>query len=250
MKFHEKLMRLRKEKGLSQEELGYHLGVTRQTVSKWESGQTTPEMDKLVELSKFFSISMDELAGNDAAAPKKETLVAYPRAFHYEYKSERTLFGLPLVHINVGVGIRRAKGILAIGTVARGFIALGALSFGFLSLGAVSVGLLALGAFALGIASVGGLAIGALAIGGIAIGLLAVGGVALGIYAIGGFAAAKNIAMGGYAQGHIAIGDTAKGAYAWQKISELTPNDYADIRKTILREYPRIWTWLLNIFAS
>ena len=61
MKFNEKLIELRKKQGLSQEELGYKLNVTRQTVSKWELGQTTPEMDKLVEMSKIFNISVDEL---------------------------------------------------------------------------------------------------------------------------------------------------------------------------------------------
>ena len=61
MKFNEKLIELRKKQGLSQEELGYKLNVTRQTVSKWELGQTTPEMDKLIELSKLFNISIDEL---------------------------------------------------------------------------------------------------------------------------------------------------------------------------------------------
>lgn len=61
MKFNEKLIELRKKEGLSQEELGYKLNVTRQTVSKWELGQTTPEMDKLVEMSKIFNISVDEL---------------------------------------------------------------------------------------------------------------------------------------------------------------------------------------------
>ena len=61
MKFNEKLINLRKKEGLSQEELGYKLNVTRQTISKWELGQTTPEMDKLVEISKFFNISVDDL---------------------------------------------------------------------------------------------------------------------------------------------------------------------------------------------
>ena len=58
MSFNEKLIELRKKEGLSQEELGYKLNVTRQTVSKWELGQTTPEMDKLTEISKLFNISM------------------------------------------------------------------------------------------------------------------------------------------------------------------------------------------------
>ena len=61
MKFNEKLIELRKREGLSQEELGYKLNVTRQTVSKWELGQTTPEMDKLAEMSKIFNVSVDEL---------------------------------------------------------------------------------------------------------------------------------------------------------------------------------------------
>lgn len=65
MKFNEKLIQLRKKKGLSQEELGYKLNVTRQTVSKWELGQTTPEMDKLVELSKIYGVTIDELTNEE-----------------------------------------------------------------------------------------------------------------------------------------------------------------------------------------
>lgn len=61
MKFNEKLIELRKKAGLSQEELGYKLNVTRQTISKWELGQTTPEMDKLIEISRIFGISVDDL---------------------------------------------------------------------------------------------------------------------------------------------------------------------------------------------
>lgn len=61
MKFNEKLVKLRKEAGLSQEELGNKLNVARQTVSKWELGETTPEMDKLVKMSEIFNITLDEL---------------------------------------------------------------------------------------------------------------------------------------------------------------------------------------------
>ena len=71
MKFNEKLIELRRKEGLSQEELGYKLNVTRQTVSKWELGQTTPEMDKLIELSKIFNVSVDDLI-NDSEIPKNE----------------------------------------------------------------------------------------------------------------------------------------------------------------------------------
>lgn len=61
MKFNERLIKLRKEKALSQEELGEKLNVTRQTVSKWELGQTTPDMDKLMEMAKLFNVTTDEL---------------------------------------------------------------------------------------------------------------------------------------------------------------------------------------------
>ena len=61
MKFHEKLLKLRKEKGLSQEELGMEMQVSRQTISKWESGQSYPDFTKLVMLSDYFHMTLDEL---------------------------------------------------------------------------------------------------------------------------------------------------------------------------------------------
>lgn len=61
MKFNERLMTLRKKRGLSQEELGFELGVSRQTVSKWESGQSYPDFQRLVLLADYFDISLDEL---------------------------------------------------------------------------------------------------------------------------------------------------------------------------------------------
>lgn len=65
MKFSEKLMQLRKEKGMSQEDLAEQLDVTRQTVSKWELGISTPEMEKLVQMSKYFGVSVDELVSDN-----------------------------------------------------------------------------------------------------------------------------------------------------------------------------------------
>ena len=65
MKFNEKLLELRKQKGWSQEEVGEKINVSRQTISKYESGLSTPEMDKLIELAKVFEISIDELVGEE-----------------------------------------------------------------------------------------------------------------------------------------------------------------------------------------
>ena len=61
MEFGSKLYELRKEKGMSQEELANRLDVTRQTVSKWELGDSTPDLDKLILLGELFEISLDEL---------------------------------------------------------------------------------------------------------------------------------------------------------------------------------------------
>ena len=65
MKFCEKLQKLRKEKGYSQEQLADLLDVSRQSVSKWESGTTYPEMDKLLSLCKIFNVSLDDLTNDD-----------------------------------------------------------------------------------------------------------------------------------------------------------------------------------------
>ena len=60
MKFEEKLQKLRKASGFSQEVLADKLGVSRQAVSKWESGASYPEMDKLIQMSKLFECTLDE----------------------------------------------------------------------------------------------------------------------------------------------------------------------------------------------
>ena len=61
MKFNEKLVMLRKQHNLSQEHVAEKLGVARQTISKWELGETTPEMDKLIIMSELYNITLDEL---------------------------------------------------------------------------------------------------------------------------------------------------------------------------------------------
>lgn len=59
MNFNEKLIELRKSKGLSQDELGAALGVSRQTISKWELAQSYPDFQGLVLLSDYFGMSLD-----------------------------------------------------------------------------------------------------------------------------------------------------------------------------------------------
>lgn len=73
MKFGDKLVELRKKNGYSQEELAEKLGVSRQSVSKWESNNTYPETDKIVQIANIFDCSMDDLI-NDKVTDVESTL--------------------------------------------------------------------------------------------------------------------------------------------------------------------------------
>ena len=66
MTLREKLIVLRDRAGLSQMELADRLGVSRQAVSRWESGDTTPSVDKLKSLAKIYGVSLDWLLGDTA----------------------------------------------------------------------------------------------------------------------------------------------------------------------------------------
>ncbi|HBB29825.1 MAG TPA: XRE family transcriptional regulator [Clostridiales bacterium] len=70
MSFGENLLALRKGKNISQDGLGGQLNVSRQTISKWELDETTPEMEKLILLSEFFNVSIDELIKGKNPQPK------------------------------------------------------------------------------------------------------------------------------------------------------------------------------------
>ena len=77
MEFNNKLYELRKQKGFSQEELANRLNVSRQTISKWEVGESTPDMEKLVAISDLFEISLDELVLNkvpEKAEPSEQVV--------------------------------------------------------------------------------------------------------------------------------------------------------------------------------
>lgn len=71
MKFGENLQKLRKEQGISQEQLAEKLGVTRQSVSKWESGSSYPEMDKIVALCNLFHCDLDVLINKDVTEERQ-----------------------------------------------------------------------------------------------------------------------------------------------------------------------------------
>ena len=204
-------------------------------------------MNKLIELSNLFELSIDELVGRTKYEAAAEASPAVCLRAHYEYVSRRTLGGLPLVHINIGRGLYRAKGVIAIGNIATGVISLGGLALGLLSIGGLSIGLLSLGGLALALLlSVGGISLGTVAVGGCAAGILAIGGLALGVYSVGGCAVASHIAFGGFANAHIAIGDITHGAIELPVRSGISPSA---IRNAILEAYPDTWAPLVHLFS-
>lgn len=78
MEFYEKLQELRKQRGLTQEELAAALYVSRTAVSKWESGRGYPNIESLKALARFFSVTLDELLSSEeiltvAEADQKKT---------------------------------------------------------------------------------------------------------------------------------------------------------------------------------
>ena len=255
MNFAEHLMTLRRQRGWSQEELGDQIGVTRQTVSTWEMGQSTPELEKLVELSRLFGMSIDQLVGLketdgegvDSSYRHAQSKVR-PLGVYYEYISPIKVFGLPLIHVRLGYGPRLAKGIIAIGNCAVGVVALGSCSLGLLSFGGLSLGLLfALGGVSFGLAALGGLAVGGFAVGGCAVGQwLAIGGGAFSNYlAIGGGAWSGGLAIGGSAYGHIAIGTNE--ASGWFPI---LPEDRYTMEEAwglVKAQFPHMWGWVKGV---
>lgn len=96
MKFAEKLVRLRKEHNLSQEQLAEKLGVSRQAVSRWEAGETTPDLLNLLGICNVFNVSADSLIRDDREItgflPQGETPAAKP-AFSRKERLFRLISG-------------------------------------------------------------------------------------------------------------------------------------------------------------
>lgn len=255
----ERIMTLRKQKGLSQEALGERLGVSRQAVSKWETGQTTPDVEMITAMSEFFQVAADYLLfGGDSDNTKADELPsndnnisadsyiasAFESIKRLEYKSKTTLFGMPLFHAKMG----RACGVFSIGIISTGIFSVGLLSLGLISLGLISLGLLALGTLSLGGAAFGGIAAGIFAVGGVAIGVFSIGGVSIGMYSLGGCAIASKIALGGYAKGFVAIGDKTNGSYTWHVKDSIPPEVRQEILDVIQRELPNTPKFIVNLF--
>jgi predicted Ser/Thr protein kinase/capsular polysaccharide biosynthesis protein len=130
---------------------------------------------------------------------KAEIRTPPPYWMGYEYKSKRTWFGLPLLHVANGVDpqtgkARHARGIVAVGGVATGWLAIGGRAYGSIAFGGIACGGLAIGGIAAGVVSFGGLTLALLlAFGGLAIAPIAIGGLTAGYVVVGGQAYGVNV---------------------------------------------------------
>lgn len=102
MEFYQKLKNIRKENGMSQEELADQLGVSRQAVSKWENGQGFPETEKLMQISSLFNVSLDYLLKEERGETAAEEESGY-------YASREMVEGFLLSKrqgaLRIGIGV-------------------------------------------------------------------------------------------------------------------------------------------------
>lgn len=250
----EKIYQLRTEQGFSQESLGEKLGVSRQSVSKWETDQSIPELDKIVAVSEIFGVSTDYLlketgerydraegkAWVQDQRPIRDEYHGCYRRGHYEYKSKKMVGNLPLIHINVGAGLYRAKGVIAIGAVAQGGLAIGFVAMGGLAVGLLSFGLFAIATLAFGLLAFGSLAVGIISMGAFSFGIFSMGAMAFGQFAFGASAHGAQVAVGDAASGKIALGySRAVGTYT--QISNRQPFDYESACRMIDEQVSSNW---------
>lgn len=222
MKFSNKLIQLRKEKGFSQEDLANSIGVSRQSVSKWESDQSMPDLPKLIQLSEIFHVSIDYLVKESITQRNPEKNSVSPEnsgqtrtadssgeVLHrldrientinknmaapgkeYEYISKTKIGRLPLVHIHYRSW--------ASGTISPFFMNLGyqtrfmairgdysVKAKGIIAIGNNATGLISIGLWAKGLISLGLISVGGLALGVFSLGLLAMGIICAGLAAVG-----------------------------------------------------------------
>lgn len=258
MSIGEKLAKLRKENNYTQEQLATILEVSRQSISKWESDLAYPETDKLIRLAKLYDCSLDYLMKDEVEDPKpyepSKTQANYLtinlQSFYYEKKSAKTIFGLPLYHINIGYG-RVAKGIIAIGLASRGFISIGLFSLGLFSIGLFSIGLLALGVISLGLLlSLGSIAVGIIAIGAISLGILSIGALSIGSFSIGAKAIGYYFAYGDESSALIAIGRSAASGSLFEKVGSLNSGEASNVKTLLDENVPFIFGWAKEIVKA
>lgn len=104
IKLADRLVALRKENGYSQEVLAEKLGLSRQSISKWERAEASPDTDNLIALAQVYNMTLDELLGNDQSAPKKGTKVKEKTPMtNVQIKGKKLMKIMPIISIAVVV---------------------------------------------------------------------------------------------------------------------------------------------------
>lgn len=253
----EKIAKQRKELNYTQEQLADILGVSRQSISKWESDVAYPETDKLIKMGKLFDCSMDyllneEITEKQSVNAKKPFWSKFKKLFH-ERKSKKTVFGMPLFHIGrnahgfFAIGIK-ARGVFSIGLKSRGIFSLGLLSLGVVSIGALSLALISVGIFSLGLLAVGSVALGLFSAGAISVGIVSFGALSIGCFSSGALAIGKYVAVGEHAHGLIAIGESVAKGKAYSHVGTLSSADMTFVVNWIDSNVPSWLAWAREIF--
>ena len=251
MQMADKIAQLRRQNNLTQEQLAGLLGVTRQAVSRWESGAAYPETEKLIRLSRLYGCTVDYLLKDELESPTAlqppQAHMAPVRLPYFEKKSEKMLLGMPLWHVNIGYG-RTARGFFAVGLSARGVVSVGLASLGVISVGVASVGLLAIGVLAAGLLALGSIAVGLLALGAIAVGVFAAGAMGIGAFSCGAHAVGKYAALGDTAMAAVAIGKTEAAGTALELLHKPGTQETAGIIRALDTLTPWWLGWAKRLF--
>lgn len=117
----EKLYNLRREKHLSQEEVAEKLNVTRQTISKWETNQSTPDFDKIVPLCELYGISADELLTGVKKEEQENSIVDKEEGMKLENQRKKgigigiaiLIYFVAIAWIMVSIPVMRMNPVLA-----------------------------------------------------------------------------------------------------------------------------------------
>ena len=132
----EKLLSLRTGQGLSQEDLAEKLGVSRQSVSKWETGQSVPDLDKIIRLADLFGVTVDELVREGeppAPEPPREdaSQEAAPQVVYVERERDR---GLTPVQVLGVVCMAAGAGMVVLSLLGAALLMLAGIALAVLGL--------------------------------------------------------------------------------------------------------------------
>lgn len=266
-------------KRYSQEQLADLLGISRQSVSKWESGQAMPELGKIIQISNLFSVPVDDLVRDERELVResvqdiafvKPTYSQEPALKMENVASEEEIRKNILemkdtiqqisksVNAPAGFEYKSRVSIFGIPLVHIHFGKLfhvgvfpynnACVAKGIFAAGDLAVGVVSFGAASFGIISLGGAAIGLLSVGIVAVGALALGFSSIGIYAIGCAAMGIHAAVGISVSARTAVGtEEAKGLY--QMLLGHENRSISMVQDFLLSHNPNMPRWLAWFMA-